>query len=244
MERCKYELIVEKYFGLPDKGITENTQIKVDYGVLVDLVCAADQEFNKTKEAQEGGVQQPKKKIEDYLHLEVEWRDIPLYPRYQASNLGNIRNEKKVLSKHISKGYYQVGLWVNGKVKNIKVSILTAMGWHPNPLNKKTVNHKDTNKLNDCQWNLEWATQQENVIHAIANNCRKSFKLSHTTIDKIVAKSKKRITVTDTTTNKAVTVSSVNNCALMLQVSQSAISKALKYNSLISKQYKVNYATK
>lgn len=196
------------------------------------------------------------KEIKDYIHLE-EWKLISKFPYYKASNLGNIRsidkvvkhsyggiiNKKgKVLSKHISsKGYYQVGLTVNGKTKTIKCAILTALAWHPNPENKRTVNHKDTNKLNDCEWNLEWNTHRENTIHAIQNNCRKSFKLSPETIDKIVANSKKRIRVTDTTTGKAVTVSSVNNCALLLNVTQPAISKALSRGSLISKKYMVNY---
>lgn len=180
------------------------------------------------------------KEIKDYLHLEVEWRDIPLYPRYQASNLGNIRSEKKVLSKHISKGYYQAGLWVNGKVKNIKVSILTAMAWHPNPENKKTVNHKDTNKLNDCQWNLEWATQQENVIHAIANNCRKSFKLSDETIKKIVDRTSKPIVGYNTYTQTETCFKSISEAAKHLFVSQSAVSHAMKNKRLLLGKWKFN----
>lgn len=195
--------------------------------------------------------------IKDYLHL--EWRPIPGYDGYEASNTGDIRSldkevkhnyggratkKGKILSKHISdKGYYQVGLTVDGKTKTIKNAILTCKAWHENPLNKKTVNHKDTNKLNDNKDNLEWNTQQENVMHAIKNNCRKSFKLSKSTVDKIVVKSKKRVTVTDIQQNKHVTISSVNNTALLLRVKQSTVSQALKRNSLISKRYKVSYAS-
>ena len=122
--------------------------------------------------------------------------------------------------KHRKKGNVQMKLWKAGEQ-----------------------GHKDTNKLNDCEWNLEWATHQENVIHAIKNNCRKSFKLSDETIAKIASKSKKVVIVTNTSTNKTFTVNSINQCASLLEVTQSAISKALRRNSLISNKYKVSYAS-
>lgn len=196
------------------------------------------------------------KKLKDYLHLE-EWKPIPNYPNYEASIFGNIRSldkcvnhnyggesikKGKVLSKYInSKGYYAVGVTVNGKTKTTKNAILTCLAWHPNPENKRTVNHIDTDKLNDCEYNLEWNTHRENVVHAIQNNCRKNFKLSDETIKKIVANSNKKVIVTDTVTNATLNLPSINSAAIILNVKQSTVSQALRRNSLIQKKYRVSY---
>lgn len=101
---------------------------------------------------------------------DVIWKPILKYDGYWASNFGEIKSKNKVLHKHISNGYYRTGLHVGEKQITIKVSILVALAWHPNPENKRTVNHKDTNKLNDCEWNLEWNTHLENLEHARVNN--------------------------------------------------------------------------
>jgi len=39
MERCKYELFVEKYFGLNPENTTENTVINTDFGALCNLLA-------------------------------------------------------------------------------------------------------------------------------------------------------------------------------------------------------------
>jgi hypothetical protein len=45
MERCKYELLVEEYFGIKADGsnINENTVITTDYGQLVNLLAMFEQ---------------------------------------------------------------------------------------------------------------------------------------------------------------------------------------------------------
>lgn len=74
------------------------------------------------------------------------------------------------LVQHIDKkGYCSV--WLGGltikKRKLIKVHRLVANAYIPNPDNKQQVNHKDGNKENNSVDNLEWATQDENMSHAV-----------------------------------------------------------------------------
>jgi hypothetical protein len=50
--------------------------------------------------------------------------------------------------------------------KNRLVHRLVATAHIPNPEGKRTVNHKDGDKHNNCVDNLEWATDSENNLHA------------------------------------------------------------------------------
>lgn len=64
-------------------------------------------------------------------------------------------------------GYLQVGLSKNNSLMSYTVHTLVAVAFIPNTENKPTVNHKDGNKLNNNDWNLEWATKSEQTIHAL-----------------------------------------------------------------------------
>lgn len=50
---------------------------------------------------------------------------------------------------------------------------LLALHFIPNKENKREVNHKDGNRLNNCLTNLEWVTPSENVKHAHTLKSRK-----------------------------------------------------------------------
>lgn len=92
---------------------------------------------------------------------------------YDISNLWNTRsykNKRRWLSKtprilknsHDSGWYWMIRL--NGKPYGIHR--LVAQMFIPNPYNKKEINHKDWDKLNNNINNLEWVNRSENMIHA------------------------------------------------------------------------------
>ena len=107
----------------------------------------------------------------------VEWEGL-----YEVSNFGRVRSvdrylghptsskgafrKGKILSPK-SKRYADIHLWRNSKYISTHVHRLVAIAFIDNPENKPEVNHKDGNKLNNHISNLEWATHEENMKHAI-----------------------------------------------------------------------------
>ena len=102
---------------------------------------------------------------------------------YEVSNFGRVRAvERIVVGGHgtcnrkaeakekklnVAKtGYPVVNLYKDNKYKQIPVHRLVAEAFIPNPNNYPVVNHLDGNKLNNNVSNLEWCTQQRNVLHA------------------------------------------------------------------------------
>jgi hypothetical protein len=112
------------------------------------------------------------------LNMEIleEWKEIPAYPKYMASNLGRIKNKKtgKIKKPFLSKhGYPQASIQlVNGK-KNIHIHSLVLQTFKGDrPINLES-NHKDGNKLNNNVENLEYITKSQNCIHAFRMNLRR-----------------------------------------------------------------------
>lgn len=101
---------------------------------------------------------------------EEKWKNIKEASNYEVSNLGNVRNKTtlKILKGRLSKsGYLQVSLKIDkiNKFSNRYIHRLVAQYWIENPENKKEVNHKDGNKINNNIDNLEWVTSSENQKH-------------------------------------------------------------------------------
>lgn len=66
-------------------------------------------------------------------------------------------------------GYHKVSLTLaTGKKRLCSVHRLVATAFIPNPEGKPEVNHKDLDKLNNQDANLEWMTHAENLAHARA----------------------------------------------------------------------------
>jgi hypothetical protein len=120
--------------------------------------------------------------------METIWKDIKGFEGlYKISNHGDVLllkrswvtgrhalivREERLAKKSIKKqtGYYAVSLSKDCKQKQYEVHRLVAEHFIPNPENKKTVNHIDSNRLNNSVDNLEWATYSENTLHAYRNN--------------------------------------------------------------------------
>lgn len=103
---------------------------------------------------------------------------------YEVSNLGRVRSLNriitykdglkvpyfgKILKPGSSVGYPSVVIGNAGNKKPIKVHRLVAEAFLPKIEGKNYINHKDSNRKNNCVDNLEWCTPQENFLHAMQN---------------------------------------------------------------------------
>ena len=91
------------------------------------------------------------------------------YPKLLSGKNAN-RNKKGMwINPMIVNGYHRVCLYKDGKCKRVLVHRLVLETFTPNPENKPLCNHKDCDTLNNHVDNLEWCTNQENIIHAYKN---------------------------------------------------------------------------
>jgi len=86
--------------------------------------------------------------------------------------MGILNYKEKEISQNIDKyGYSCVSLQKDGKRKTMLIHRIVMEAFSKEP-KKPTVNHKDCNKQNNYDWNLEWATIKENIDHAMKNGLR------------------------------------------------------------------------
>lgn len=93
-----------------------------------------------------------------------------IYEGYKINRLGQVwsNKSKRLLSIGIytsksKSGYVYVGLYVNGKNKNVEIHRLLALTFIPNPNNLPQVDHIDRNKQNNDLSNLRWVSKQDNM---------------------------------------------------------------------------------
>lgn len=103
----------------------------------------------------------------------VIWKDVKGYEGlYKVNNMGDVlsiarrgnwRGTHLLTPSNDGRGYRQVNICKNGKLKSIKVHKLVAEAFVPNPHGYKEINHIDENKWNCEAKNLEWCTRNYNV---------------------------------------------------------------------------------
>lgn len=132
------------------------------------------------------GIARQHELCKEFVFMENEiWEDIVGYEGlYQVSNLGRVKslsrdipakglgyqrvNPEKVLKPGLySNGYLFVVLCVNYKKSQQLIHRIVAKTFIENIELKPDVNHKDGNKKNNNENNLEWVTKKENTQHAI-----------------------------------------------------------------------------
>lgn len=102
------------------------------------------------------------------------WKPITDFPDYEVSNDGRVYSLRSSieLKPRIIRNYKYVCLYPGKRWK--RIHRLVAKAFIPNPDNLPEVNHKDLDKMNCHDWNLEWKTHKGNTQHAIANGAHKT----------------------------------------------------------------------
>lgn len=97
--------------------------------------------------------------------MDEVWLPAPGHPGYEVSNFGRVRSPRKVLTPYITgngTGYPTVKI----NHKNVKVHRLVAFAFLIADIQRQHVNHKNGQKHDNRAENLEWCTNQENMLHS------------------------------------------------------------------------------
>lgn len=115
------------------------------------------------------------------------WKDIKEFPKhYQVNEKGQVRSKERVVrfgnnerktesrilkQQMINSGYCVVNLSVHGKTyKRLVHRIVAEVFCSGKTKEKNVVNHIDENKKNNASDNLEWCTQEYNLLYSMKKN--------------------------------------------------------------------------
>jgi hypothetical protein len=166
------------------------------------------------------------------------WNDIKDFEGwYEISNIGNIRSKTRIIEhkkdnlnrqkNQISKGkirkktinnkgYEYVQLFKNCKIVKRYIHRMVAESFLSNEFDKKEVNHKDGNPLNNHVDNLEWVTKNENMKHAL---------------DSGLYTTEKKVKSINILTGNETVYKSIGNASRLLGINHTAIVQNLKKRS-------------
>lgn len=97
---------------------------------------------------------------------------------YLVSSCGKLfsaKTLKEITPKPNGRGYLVHTTRLSTGTVRVRIHRAVAENFIPNGDNKPIVNHKDGNKQNNADWNLEWSTISENTKHAWSNGFRKRY---------------------------------------------------------------------
>ena len=109
------------------------------------------------------------------------WKDVIGYEGlYEVSDTGKVKSDstaKFLWGKELkAQNHKYLRVCLKGRETKSEwktVHRLVAIHFVPNPDNLPYVNHKDGNKLNNNDWNLEWTTPKGNAEHAVSERLYK-----------------------------------------------------------------------
>lgn len=115
------------------------------------------------------------------------WSPLKEFEDDYEISISGVRNSKtgNILKFSQNDDYPAVKLTFQGKRSCLKVHILMAKQFVPNPNNLPCVNHKDGNIKNWQKDNLEWCTFSENMKHSYETGIRKGSKGPSITINEL-----------------------------------------------------------
>lgn len=95
------------------------------------------------------------------------WRAVDVFPNYQVSSHGRVRNNKgKILKgRPDGGGYLQVNLYNNETHKNMRINRLVGFAFIENPDDLPVIDHRDLDKKNNNVDNLRWVSYSKNNTH-------------------------------------------------------------------------------
>lgn len=99
-----------------------------------------------------------------------EWRAIPGWPGYMASNQGHVRSHRRdvegrpmVAARNPQNHYFYVQPRRNGKQEQLAIHVAVTLAFHgPRPAGA-VVRHLDGSRDNNVPENLTWGTYAENL---------------------------------------------------------------------------------